>query len=1078
MSFQLRIPLLTIKPEKMKIIILAFLLLGLQINAYSQKMVYGTVSGADAKKPLAGSSIKFFGGKKTFYTDAKGKFYIPLGKPDSALISYVGYKSQKIKFDLSDDEVRVILIPNSTELKEVEISTGYQKLPKERATGSFVQIGQKLFNEQVGTTILDRLPNISSTISFDRRTSDEGSFSVRGLSTIMGPKSPLIILNNFPYQGDLTNLNPNDVESITVLKDAAAASIWGAKAGNGVIVITTKKGTFNAPLTIDFNSSITIGQKPNLKRIKQISATDLIDVEEMLFKNGKYDAPTPEALLFPVTPVVALLRQKADGTVDPTTADSRINALRNYDVRDDFSKYFYQPSINQQYALSLNSGSETLAWKTSLSYDRNSTDLNAKFERWNFNLQSILRPLKKLEITTNIFLTQSTTTSGRPAYGSITMLGGYIPIYTQFADANGNPIPLAKDLSLKYLESAGDGKLMDWKYYPLEDYKHTSNSSKLFDFIADINANYKISNALTVSILGRYERQQVNLKGLNDQDSYYTRNLINNFSQIDPSAGEVTYKVPPGAILNLGNNYKPSFNVRGQITYNKIWGNNGLNVFLGSEINQDKSWFNSYSIYGYNPDILTYGNVDYTNQYPQFTTGELGFIPDNSSITSITNRYVSTFFNAAYSLKNRYTFSISARRDGSNLFGVLPNNKFNPLGSIGFSWNIANEDFFKIPIVNNLKLRATYGLSGNTDQNRSAYPTIDYMGRNSYTLTPYAILNSFANPDLKWEKVGMFNLGLDFSLLDNNFSGSLEYFRKNASDLFGPSQIDYTGGAGVNIVKNVGKMRGEGIDIDLNGNFRLGAFSINSNFNGTIYHDKIVKYNIPDITANSLVGKPNPTISSIVDKPVYSVYSYKWAGLDPMTGDPQGIINGNVSKDYNNLIGSGTKVDDLVYHGSALPTLYGNFRNSLTYKRATLTIAINYKFGYFFTKQSIDYNSLYNSRVGHSDYEKRWQEPGDEKSTIVPSSIYPNNAARDVFYNNSEVNIIKGDNIRLQYITIGYDILKSEAQWLPFRRLNVFANVNNLGLLWTANKEHIDPDYPETALPATKNVAIGFKASF
>lgn len=1038
--------------------------------------ISGKVISDEDGNVLPGSSVKLLKRNFSIPVNAEGKFSFKISNADTLVITHIGYKPYKLWIDAKENQILVIrLQANEKALQEVNISTGYQMIPRERATGSFALIDRKLFNEQISTNILDRLPNISSSITRDTRTAKPG-FSIRGLSTIDGPKSPLIVLDNFPYNGDLSNLNPNDVESITVLKDAAASSIWGAKAGNGVIVITTKKGKFNQPLNTQFILSTTIGEKPDLMRIKSISSSDLIDVETMLFGQGVYNINNPADGRKPVSPVIELLRKHAAGEIDASTLKNKIDMMRNQDVRQQYSKYFYRPSFNQQYSLTLSSGMEKISWKATAGYDLNRSDLDAEFRRNYLSIQTMLKPLKNLELSGTLFLIQSSTINGKTAYGQITMSGGQIPIYTKFADVNGNSLPLAKDYSLEYIRTAGNGKLLDWNYYPLDDWKQSSVTGNLSDITTDFSAKYKVIEGLMISVLYRYQRQQSDGTSLYGVNSYFTRNLINNFSFIDKD-GAVYNRVPIGGILDLSKGLMESNQLRGQINFNKTWGNHNLNLLTGGEVNEDTNEGNLYRTYGYDDEVLSSSPVNLTTPFPQFSNGAYGYIPRVDELYSRSNRFISAFFNSAYTYKDQYILSLSARRDGSNLFGVLPNNKFNPLGSLGLAWDISKAAFFKPKWLKYLKLRTTFGISGNTDQNRTAFTTIDYLGNSPFTQSPYARILAFANPELKWEKVSMTNFGLDFSLKNNRVSGSVEFYFKKAKDLFGRGQIDYTGGAGSTIVKNVGKMSGHGIDLELNTINLDGKIKWTSRIGFSANKDKIDAFYSTAVEGNRFVGGNNPIVTGVVGKPVYPVYSYKWAGLDPQTGEPRGYLNGEISKNYNAITGSGTLLADLVYHGSAMPQQYGFLSNTIGYRDLSLTVSLNYKLGYYVRKSSLNYTQLFNSRNGHSDFSKRWKKPGDELKTNIPSMIYPALASKDNFYSGTEVNVIKGDHIRIQYANLNYTFSHSKSKWLPIANLDIFLNVNNIGFIWRANKEGIDPDYLEATIPPTTTYSFGLRTS-
>ena len=345
---------------------------------------------------------------RTAVTDEKGQFTFQSVTVGSIIsVSSVGYKQAEHTVDASGN-FRLRLTPVVSELLGVNISvnTGMQTLPKERATGSFTYIDNRLFNEQVSTDVISRLEYIANGISVNRKINASGQMSVRGLSTIRGPKDPLIIVDNFPYAGDLNNINPNNIESITILKDAAAASIWGARAGNGVIVITTKKGKFDQPFSIEINSNVTIVKKPDLGYLKQMSASDFIDVEQMLFEKGYYTGKEDDFNRPSLSPVVETLIAERDGLLDAATATARINTLRSKDVREDFNKYMYQRAVNQQYALNARGGSKNMAYAFAAGFDKNISELAAGYNRINISSENIF-PFENLVIDVGMYYTQS-----------------------------------------------------------------------------------------------------------------------------------------------------------------------------------------------------------------------------------------------------------------------------------------------------------------------------------------------------------------------------------------------------------------------------------------------------------------------------------------------------------------------------------------------------------------------------------------------------------------------------------------------------------------------------------------------
>lgn len=236
-------------------------------------------------------------------------------------------------------------------------TTGYQNLPRERATGSFSRVDSSLLQRRISTDVLGRLEDNVPGLAFNRSAMAGGvnnPISIRGRSTLFANANPLILLDNFPYEGDVSAINPNDVESVTVLKDAAAASIWGARAGNGVIVITTRKGKRNQAPTVSLTSNITISDKPDLYAQPRISTADHIELEKTLFARNFFSSDETSANHPALSPVTELLIAQRDGHLSAAQAQQQIEALKGRDLRDDYSRYLYRKSVNQQYALQVN----------------------------------------------------------------------------------------------------------------------------------------------------------------------------------------------------------------------------------------------------------------------------------------------------------------------------------------------------------------------------------------------------------------------------------------------------------------------------------------------------------------------------------------------------------------------------------------------------------------------------------------------------------------------------------------------------------------------------------------------------
>jgi len=1066
----------------MKHLLLLLCLLAPVIPALAQQPVRGQVVAASDNTPLPGASVVLVGTTSGTTADATGHFTLPAVHDSSMLlVNFVGYKPRQVAVPSPLPIPWVIALEeNVNQLGEVVVSTGYQQLPAERATGSFAQVSREQLNEQVGPDVLSRLEAVANGLTVNRGTNDDG-LMIRGLSSIQGPTAPLIVVDNFPYEGDLDNLNPNDVESITLLKDAAAASIWGARAGNGVIVITTKKSKYNQPLAVDFATHVSFTPAPDLQSISQVSSSDFIDVEQLLFEKGYYNSQVNASARPALTPVVEILLAKANGTLTEQQAQEQLDALRKVDIRNEYARHMYQQAVNQQYSLRFRGGTATHAWLLSGGYDRNLSELAAGYNRLNLRTQHTLRPLKRLELQTDLAYTRSQRTSGRPGYGDVAMLPGYLYPYARFADENGNPLPVSRDHRQFYKNAAGNGQVLDWQYYPLTDYQHDYTTFSLQEILGQAGLRYQLFDGLEADIRYQYQHQQVTGEHVQDAQSYAARHLVNRFIQVDPTTGAVTYAVPKGGLLDLSRDLTRSYNARGQLNFTREGEKHAITALAGGEARSTRVTGNSQRLYGYQEDILSYGEVDYRNRYPTAINGSLAFIPNNTYLADKLNRFVSVFGNAAYTYLGRYTLSVSGRQDASNLFGVKANERWKPLWSSGLAWDLSREPFYKVGFLPYLKLRATYGLSGNVHTGMAAVTTMAYRSSlSAQTLVPTASFSNYANPELTWETARMLNLGMDFSLVGDRLSGSLEYYAKKGENLFGFELLDYTTGIGADIVKNVAAMEGRGIDVALQASpIRTSTLRWETDLNVSYAQEEVTDYFLGSSVGSRFVSN-TPAISAEAGRAIYGIYSYKWAGLDPATGEPQGYLEGQVSKDYTALTGAAVLLSDLNYHGSALPTWFGSLGNTFTYKKLSLTARISYNMGYFFRRPSINYGNLFANGMGHGDFANRWQQPGDEAFTDVPALYYPIISSRETFYAGSAALVGKGDHVRLQYITASYEFGKAGHEKGLFRQLRAFANISNLGLLWAANSQGIDPDRnlnPAVPAPAV-TYALGVNASF
>lgn len=1063
----------------MKKYLMLSLFISLLQTAFGQYVIKGSLYSADDGLAIAGATLTTKQSQTRGFSDGNGQFNIIINRQtDTLLINMLGYSPKQIPLQLPlQTALNIKLDSQTASLKEVVISTGYEQIPKERVTGSFTQIDQALLNRSVSTDIISRLEGVTSGLQFERRgTLGEGnqpaSLRVRGLSTILSDNSPLIVLNNFPFEGDINDINPNDVENITILKDAAAASIWGARAGNGVIVITTKSGKYNQQARLNFNSNVNIIQRPNLSYNPNfIPATPWMEVENYLFQQGYYD----EEAISPLPPYVELLIRQRDNTISAADFNSQQASLQQQDIRREASRLLYQEAINQQYALNMSGGSAAHHYYLSAGYDQNrGNSIGDAQSRISLTANNQIKLSSKLDFSSGIYYTQNNNQENGLTLEAIkppTL--GLIP-YTQLADDTGNPLAVLRDYRLTYTAQAPANGLLNWDYRPLDEQRLADRNTKAARLRVDAGLRYKIVKNLSADAKYQYQQQNQQRSQRYDKDSYFTRNLVNRFTQSNNSR-----VIPYGDILQEGDAKEETHYGRFQLNYqNSPTTNHQLAALAGAEIRQERySNGPGYQVYDYNGEVLT-SNIlfDYTRFYPTRPQGSARIPANPFSFGQITERNLSYFANAAYTYKQRYVLSASSRWDASNLFGVKTNQKGVPLWSVGGAWQLSKENWWQSTLFPELRLRATYGYNGNVNRQVSVFPTFQSASSNITGLATGIITNP-GNPSLRWERVQIINLGADIATKNNRIAGSVEYFYKNASDLIGEIFADPTTGlSNIRNRVNYAGMKTRGLDIDVSSKNLIGTFNWQSHYLISHVRNRVSNYavdNNQQVNAAYLSPVPLPEVGTSLD----AIYALPWQGLSSINGQQQVLLNGALSQDYTAYLNSLSRAD-LVLAGVTVPTWYGAYRNTFTYKNLSLSANISWKAGYVFRRSSINYNQLYNQGLGHIDYLNRWQNPGDEARTQVPARPNDVNNNRDVVYTYSSQLVEDGAHIRLQDLQLSYTLKQSNMRKLPFNSLRLSLYAANLGILWRANEVGLDPDYANAAYPAARSLAIGLNANF
>lgn len=1052
---------------------------------YAQELLKGRILDAETSKPIHGATISYPSIARPVRSNAHGEFSISGSRGMEAKISHLGYTDLKQVWPDNGDTATFRLTRIVHAIDSIVVSTGYQHIPKERATGSFDHINERELNISTSGDIMERLEGIVSGLDFDRRM--EGSItntlsslmsngksvslSIRGLSTLHSNTAPLIILDNFPYEGDLASINPNDIQSVTVLKDAAASSIWGARAGNGVIVMTTKKGTYDKRTEVDVKSNLYFSERPDLFYNPDfLSSASFMQVEKELYDRGFYNVDP--AYLLPHSPFVELL------ATSPTQMeiDEKMALWSGYDIRRDMERYLYRPRSGQNQQIGISGGSHSMSYRFTGFYDSEHTESQGnKFHRKGLRSYTSFRPVKGLELFADLTFTHSPVISnGVPRTDLLQTGRAFLYPYARLAGDNGDHLPLLRNYRSAVVQEAEANGLLPWEYVPLDELRLNNNRSDRKELRLNSGIRYQLLDGVALSTNFMWNDDNGLQANLISPDSYYIRDLVNQYTQPDGS-----YAYPLGGKLVKRYTKRSSLAGRAQLDVDRTLGTHEVSAVLGYEVRQDRSDGQTLSLIGYDDATLTYTQrLDYTEQFDTHPQGRKRTLPiDGISMVDLIDRFVSTYANASYTFDRRYTLSASARQDASNLFGVRTNQKSVPLWSLGASWQVLDRD--DPNGVGRLLLRGSYGASGNVNKQVTAYPVI-YYSVNSMTGLRQADFTTPGNPELRWEKVRQVNIATDFTLFGNILSGSLEWYKKRADDLIGDVNLDPTIGffqGSVPVAKmNYASMVTKGVDLRLHTSLRMGGVDWKTHILLTHVTDRVIAYAGEKSNLAYYTNQASPPREGY---PRYAMNSYPWLGLDPQTGDPLVSVEGEPGTDYAAYIRS-LSVDDLLYHGPQNPPFFGSWRHEFSYKGLGVGFSLMYKAGHYFRRSSINYYQLFNSWQGHRDYHDRWQEPGDEARTQVPSISYDMAIAvnRSGIYEKSPYLVERGDHLRLQQMNLSYSIPRRWSDSVGAKSVNVYLYADNLGIIWRANKHGLDPDRPNADMLPAKRFSIGLQVKW
>lgn len=972
--------------RKLSVMLIAVLCLLFGGKALAQSTVSGTVFSSEDDSPIIGASIKIQGTKMGAATDIDGKFRLENVKKGATLVvTYIGMQTKTVK---AGDNMKIYLTSDSKSLDEVVVQVAYGAAKKSTLTGAVTQVDSKQIEVRPVSSVTSALEGTTSGVQINStygQPGEEPSIRIRGFGTVNGSATPLYVLDGVPFGGNISDLNSNDIESITVLKDAASCALYGNRASNGVILITTKRGKGEK---MAFNLKVNQGTySRGIKEYKMLNAKEFMETSWLNLRNSRISAGDDQATANAYASKNLIndeLYLNIYNKADDQLFDANGKLVSDAQILDGYADDldWYDNAIRDGYRQEYNfSGSQASAksdYYFSVGYlNEKGYVTNSDFDRLTGRAAMNFRPKKWFNtgftISGSHQKTNFTNGNGSASYTNAFMFCRNIaPIYPvhlhnadgtyqldsfgnkqydsgSYTDENGNPVLTRNQYQDRHV--IWENELNENK-----SFRNTIQSSAYMDL--------KFLNDFTFTVKG-----ELNVR--NNENRTYNSALIGDGKGNNGRTSRTIYR------------YK-NYTFQQQLNWNHTFGNHTVGVLLGHE---NYSYFYDYTyIYKTNQTFAGQDNLD---NFTNLTNG-----------SGYSNRYRTESYlgRVRYDYQEKYNVEASFRRDGSSRFAK--ESRWGNFGSIGASWVVTKEDFMKpITWVNNLKLRADYGLVGN-DAGAGYYSYMAlYDSKQNHNTGAY-YLSQLANTKLKWETGASFGIGVDARLF-NRWNISAEYFDKRNKDLLFNVYLPLSAGATssssaeATITENMGTISNRGFEINTDVDiFKNKDWTVNLSANASFIKNKIVE--LPEQDKDGIISG----IYKIAEgKSRYEFFTYTYVGVDQMTGnslykanlenyhvttaDGQTVGNadGNDISKYVTQIGNEYYVNNTSYalkeyHGSAIPKVYGSFAPSVRYKDLSLSLMFTYSIG------GKVYDAVYSSLMStgttpsnyHKDILKSWSE--------------------------------------------------------------------------------------------------------
>ncbi|HVI44200.1 MAG TPA: SusC/RagA family TonB-linked outer membrane protein [Chitinophaga sp.] len=1037
--------------------------------------IAGTVTD-DEDRPMFKVNVVDQETGKGSWTDESGAFTLETTSGNKVLFSFIGFESQLIATDMQSPAMHIRMKLRQQSVNEV-IVTGYQQIKAWEITGAVAKVKGDALRipgvNRIDQALQGRVPG--ATVTFPSGgVGAAPRIRIRGTSTLQGNREPIWVVDGivreppFParaenqpenlsftdraaiqaglsiYGNAITGLNPDDIEEITVLKDAAATAIYGSRAANGVIVISTRKGRPGPP-QFNIRSDITVTDKPSYHNLNRMNAVERIALSKEIFDKGII---YPDDRIPPVGYEGALLRL-LDKSIDQQTFNREVTQMEQQNTN--WFDVLFRNAVSANSHVSMSGGNARAAWYGSLGRtDENGNARGNYMNRTSALFKTELKLLKFVDAAVNI-----SSASYR--------VHGFFDGLNPYEYAFNTNRALRSDES--YYASIGEAyQPGDFSYNQpllhfnfLNELAHTGNNSRSNSVNAIFSLNTRLGKSLRwESIYALAYDVTINRRYADERS--FAAALIRG-SDYDPAtASGNTY------ISKVDSIRQKTHTWRNTLYYFLSAGRHGqheVNIMAGTEARKN-IYEGLSSSYVRNPNSLG-GNE-----------------PDR--IHSIFN-FLSFYGSFSYAYRQKYIADFNLRTDASNRFAADSRHRFNPVWSAGVRWNMKEESWMQqLAWLNNLSLKAAFGYQGNTVDFISPYLLVTQVtpGADPYTGQHYLGIKNLPYTDLRWERTHSFNAGIDVALF-GKLKLTADYYYKISADVILKQRVPEEYGVTDSYV-NGGEIHNKGVESAL-------TWTVSNNRQLHWDVQLVAGFNdnrVFDTRANARMVSLVNSNAIVNGKPVGGMWSFPYAGLSPKDGQPL-FRYLDVDKDLDRLLHN-TATDYLLYSGNTEPPFSGGFNTTVKYKRFSLAASFNVQLGY-----KVRLNPL--MQAGADGYYRppapdknvsreltyRWLQPGDERYTNVPSiysfEYYPimysigkyfgdlslskngNTLYRYDLYNYSDLQSVSADNLRCNYITAGYEMDHKMMRWLPARcRMVLSFSVNNAFVIKNKRLKGQDPE--------------------